>query len=46
MTAATPSVAHRRVLFKDLMAYRAEHRRARGAALDELTHLSQKLGLY
>jgi excisionase family DNA binding protein len=37
---------HRRVLFKDLMVYRAEHRRARGAALDELTRLSQKLGLY
>jgi excisionase family DNA binding protein len=37
---------HRRVLFKDLMAYRAEHRRARGAALDELTRLSQELGLY
>ena len=37
---------HRRVLFKDLMAYRAEHRRLRGAALDELTRLSQELGLY
>jgi len=37
---------HRRVLFKDVMTYKAEHRRARGAALDELTRLSQKLGLY
>ena len=37
---------HRRVLFRDLMAYRAEHRRLRGAALDELTRLSQELGLY
>lgn len=37
---------HRRVLFKDLMAYRAEHRRARGAALDEMARLSQELGLY
>jgi excisionase family DNA binding protein len=37
---------HRRVLFKDVMTYKAEHRRARGAALDELTSLSQKLGLY
>src|ERR1700680_2911538 len=37
---------HRRILFKDLMAYRAEHRRARGAALDDLTRLSQEFGLY
>jgi len=37
---------HRRILFKDLMAYKAEHRRARGAALDDLTRLSQELGLY
>ena len=37
---------HRRVLFKELTAYRAEHRRARGAALDELARLSQELGLY
>lgn len=36
---------HRRVLFKDVVAYRAEHRRARGAALDELTRLDQELGL-
>lgn len=37
---------HRRVLFEDLMAYKAEHRRARGTALDDLTRLSQELGLY
>jgi len=37
---------HRRILFKDLMAYKAEHRRARGAALDDLARLSQELGLY
>src|SRR5271168_137302 len=37
---------HRRILFKDLMAYNAEHRRARGAALDDLARLSQELGLY
>jgi excisionase family DNA binding protein len=36
---------HRRVLFKDVMAYRAEHRRARRSALDELTRLDQELGL-
>ena len=36
---------HRRVLFKDLMAYRAEHTRARREALDELTRLDQELGL-
>jgi excisionase family DNA binding protein len=36
---------HRRVLFKDVITYRAEHRRARGAALDELTRLDQELGL-
>src|ERR1700733_8162173 len=35
---------HRRVLFKDLMTYRTEHRRLRSEALSELTHLSQKLG--
>jgi len=34
---------HRRVLFKDVMAYRAENRRARRAALDELTRLDQEL---
>ena len=36
---------HRRVLFKDVMAYKAEHRRARRAALNELSHLDQELGL-
>jgi excisionase family DNA binding protein len=36
---------HRRVLFKDVMTYRAEHRRARRTALDELTRLDQELGL-
>ena len=36
---------HRRVLFRDVMAYRAEHRRARGTALDELTRLDQEVGL-
>lgn len=36
---------HRRVLFQDLMAYKAEHRRARRAALDKLTALDQELGL-
>jgi excisionase family DNA binding protein len=36
---------HRRVLFKDVMTYKAEHRRARGAALDDLTRLDQELGL-
>ena len=36
---------HRRVLFKDVMAYKAEHRRARSATLDELSRLDQELGL-
>jgi excisionase family DNA binding protein len=36
---------HRRVLFNDLMTYKAEHRRARRSALDELTQLDQELGL-
>lgn len=36
---------HRRVLFKDVMTYKAEHRRKRGAALDELTRLDRELGL-
>jgi len=36
---------HRRVLFKDAMTYRAEHRRSRRAALDELSKLDQELGL-
>ena len=35
----------RRVLFRDVMTYKAEHRRARGAVLDELTGLDQELGL-
>src|SRR3984885_3095156 len=36
---------HRRVLFKDVMAYKAEHGRARRAALKELSRLDQELGL-
>jgi excisionase family DNA binding protein len=36
---------HRRVLFKDVMSYRAENRRARRTALNELTRLDQELGL-
>jgi excisionase family DNA binding protein len=36
---------HRRVLFKDVMAYKAEHRIARRAALKELARLDQDLGL-
>ncbi len=36
---------HRRVLFKDVMAYKAERRRVRRRALDELTELDQELGL-
>jgi excisionase family DNA binding protein len=36
---------HRRVLFKDVMNYKEEHRRARGAALDRLSALDQELGL-
>ena len=36
---------HRRVLFKDVMAYKAEHRRARKASLDRLSALDRKLGL-
>ena len=36
---------HRRVLFRDVMAYKEAHRRARGAALDRLTALDQELGL-
>jgi excisionase family DNA binding protein len=36
---------HRRVLFKDVMAYKAEHRRARGAALDALSRLDQETAL-
>jgi len=36
---------HRRVLFTDVVTYRAEHRRLRSAALDELAKLDQELGL-
>ncbi len=36
---------HRRVLFKDVMAYKAEHRRSRITALDRLSDLDQELGL-
>jgi excisionase family DNA binding protein len=36
---------HRRILFKDLMAYKAEHRRARKGALNRLSKLDQELGL-
>jgi excisionase family DNA binding protein len=36
---------HRRVLFKDVMDYKSEHRRARRGALDRLSALNQELGL-
>jgi excisionase family DNA binding protein len=36
---------HRRVLFKDVVAYKEEHRRARETVLDRLTALDQELGL-
>ncbi len=36
---------HRRVLFKDVMTYKAEHRIARRAALQEMARLDQELGL-
>jgi len=36
---------HRRVLFKDVMTYKAEHRLKRRAALTELAKLDQELGL-
>jgi excisionase family DNA binding protein len=36
---------HRRVLFKDVMTYKAEHRRVRGAALDALSRLDQETAL-
>ena len=36
---------HRRVMLKDLMVYKMEHRRLREAALDELSDLDQELGL-
>ena len=35
----------RHVRFEDVMKYRAEHRQARRATLDELTKLDQELGL-
>jgi excisionase family DNA binding protein len=36
---------HRRVLFKDVMEYKVEHRRARRGALNRLSALDQELGL-
>jgi excisionase family DNA binding protein len=36
---------HRRVLFKDVMTYKAAHRVARRAALREMAALDQELGL-
>ena len=36
---------HRRILFKDLMAYKETNRFQRKEALDELTELSQQFGL-
>jgi excisionase family DNA binding protein len=36
---------HRRVLFKDVMTYKAEHRQSRKAVLDRLSALDQELGL-
>ncbi len=33
------------ISFEDVMAYKAEHRRARRAVLDELSRLDQELGL-
>lgn len=37
---------HRRVLFRDLMAYRAKSQNARQHALDELSREAQQLGIY
>jgi excisionase family DNA binding protein len=37
---------HRRVLFKDVMAYRDEHYRARSRILDEMAAIDQELGLH
>jgi excisionase family DNA binding protein len=36
---------HRRILFKDVMAYKTQHRRARKETLDRLSKLDQELGL-
>ena len=36
---------HRRVLFKDVMTYKGQHRRARQASLKRLSELDQELGL-
>ena len=36
---------HRRVMFKDVMAYRGEHFRARSAVLDRMAAIDQELGL-
>ena len=36
---------HRRVMLRDVLTFKAEHRRARGAALDRLSDLDQELGL-
>ena len=36
---------HRRVMLKDVMAFKAQHRSARSAALDRLSDLDQELGL-
>jgi excisionase family DNA binding protein len=36
---------HRRVLFKDVTAYRDAHYRARSAVLDEMAAIDQELGL-
>ncbi len=38
--------SHRRILFRDLLAYKHQIDRARLKALDELTALSQELGMY
>jgi excisionase family DNA binding protein len=36
---------HRRVLFKDVVAYREQHYRARSAVLDQMAAIDQELGL-
>ncbi|MEX0659907.1 MAG: helix-turn-helix domain-containing protein [Egibacteraceae bacterium] len=38
--------SHRRLRREEVFAYRTRTARARGAALDEVTHLSEELGLY